>query len=115
MSKRMIIVAGLAGALAGFGSTTAIAGSGVNDAINRTQSRIVGSAIQRQIQQSLFRARRTVQVRAAPSSTAPVLGRVEAGKPVTVSGLAGGDQWAEVDFGGQRGYVFAPLLERRDR
>jgi len=53
-------------------------------------------------------------LRSAPSAGAPVIGKLKAGQPVTVSGRVRNTDWLAVPYGGTTGYVRLHLLRLRE-
>ncbi len=53
-------------------------------------------------------------LRSAPSPNAPVIGKLSAGRPVSVLGRVRGSDWIAVSHGGGTGYVRLHLLRLHD-
>ncbi len=49
-------------------------------------------------------------LRSAPNASAPVIGKLKAGQPVTVSGRVRNTDWIAIPYGGATGYVRLHLL-----
>jgi len=117
------------GLLATFGlvSFEAAAADGPGGAILRAQTQAVTQAVGTQLKAATrpvavtpvephsATALQTARMRAEPSVSSPVQGRVEAGAPVTVTGTVAGSRWLQVTSGQQTGYVWAPLLNEGGR
>lgn len=56
-----------------------------------------------------------VELHAGPATRYPIIGIIPADKPIVVHGCASGDQWCDVEWRSQRGWVYKPYLEIEGR
>lgn len=100
-----------AAALALVSGSTAATASSASDQLLRQQTRTINRAVAEQARQAQYRATTTANVRAQPSTGAPVVGRLTAGAAVEVAATENG--WHRVTVDGREGFVRQDLLAQR--